>query len=174
MAITIDTITNNVQVDLTTKEVTGDGVFDKLMETATKHINAQFDKNRINGADYATVYLGMMQSVLAQSAQFALQKDTQSAQEALTNAQKDETLSKTIREEADNLSKIDVQEAQRLLYDRQREGFDDNKYQKLFETQMNSWGLMFSSGLLTQKPSIISSDKASELYNELTTDITAP
>ena len=53
------------------------------------------------------------------------------------------------------------------MLNRQREGFDDNKYQKLFEAQMNAWALMFSSGLLETKPSIISNDSASALYNTL-------
>ena len=58
-------------------------------------------------------------------------------------------------------------EKQTELYQRQKEGFDDNKYQKLFEAQMNAWALMFSSGLLETKPSIISNDSASALYNTL-------
>lgn len=57
------------------------------------------------------------------------------------------------------------------LYQRQKEGFDDNKYQKLFDSQINAWGLMFSSGMLTEKPSIIRSDKVSQLYAQLTSSI---
>ena len=57
------------------------------------------------------------------------------------------------------------------LYQRQKEGFDDNKYQKLFETQINAWGVMFSSGMLTTKPAIIASDRVSELYNSLTANL---
>lgn len=60
---------------------------------------------------------------------------------------------------------------QRELYSRQILGFDDNKYQKLFESQLSSWGLMFSSGMLTEKPSIITGDKVSQLYTKLTTGI---
>ena len=59
-------------------------------------------------------------------------------------------------------------EKQTELYQRQKEGFDDNKYQKLFESQLNAWGLMFSSGMLTEKPSIITGDKVSQLYTQLT------
>ena len=62
-------------------------------------------------------------------------------------------------------------EKQTELYQRQKEGFDDNKYQKLFESQINAWGLMFSSGLLTEKPSIIASDKVSALYTQLTASL---
>ena len=60
------------------------------------------------------------------------------------------------------------------LYQRQKEGFDDNKYQKLFESQINAWGLMFSSGMLTEKPSIITGDKVSQLYAQLTSGIVTP
>lgn len=62
-------------------------------------------------------------------------------------------------------------EKQTELYQRQKEGFDDNKYQKLFDSQINAWGLMFSSGMLTEKPEIIRSDKVSQLYNELTSSL---
>jgi len=143
--IPITDITSNVATDAG-YNVTGDGAFDNLMETVNAHIKAQFDADRIKESDIANMYVGIIPAVLAQSVKLAL--------EAPAAAKNEEVL-----------------EAQRLLYDRQREGFDDNKYQKLFETQMNSWGLMFSSGLLTQKPAIISSDKASELYNELTSGI---
>ena len=62
-------------------------------------------------------------------------------------------------------------EKQTELYQRQIKGFDDNKYQKLFESQINAWGLMFSSGMLTEKPSIITGDKVSQLYAQLTSGI---
>ena len=62
-------------------------------------------------------------------------------------------------------------EKQTELYQRQKEGFDDNKYQKLFESQLNAWGLMFSSGMLTTKPSIITGDKVSQLYTQLTSGL---
>ena len=60
-----------------------------------------------------------------------------------------------------------VKQANIDLLNRQKEGFDDNKYQKLFEAQMNAWALMYSSGLLSDKPTIISNDSASALYNTL-------
>lgn len=62
-------------------------------------------------------------------------------------------------------------EKQTELYQRQKEGFDDNKYQKLFDSQINAWGLMFSSGMLTEKPAIITGDEVSQLYNHLTSSI---
>ena len=64
---------------------------------------------------------------------------------------------------ADRASK----EAQTSLYKRQEKGFDDNKNQKLFEAQMNAWSLMFSSGMLTDKPSIITDKAVDTLYNKI-------
>ena len=81
----------------------------------------------------------------------------------------------TLTKMADDLQSAAKQrlnvEKQTELYQRQKEGFDDNKYQKLFESQINAWGLMFSSGMLTEKPSIITGDKVSQLYAQLTSGI---
>ena len=61
---------------------------------------------------------------------------------------------------------IDNVDAQRALYDRQRQGFDDNKYQKILDTQTNAWALMFSSGMLeaTSLPAAISSHQLNASY----------
>ena len=120
----------------------GTGVFDIIMKAANENIKIQNQTSRITGAEYAEVYLGTMQTAISESMKYILQKD---------NLIKDEELKQ---------ANID-------LLNRQKEGFDDNKYQKLFEAQMNAWALMFSSGLLTTKPQIISNDSASALYNTL-------
>jgi len=65
----------------------GDGVFDKLMQMVNLHIDDQFTKGRLKGADYATVYLGALQTVIAQSVSFTLQKGTTDAQIALIERQ---------------------------------------------------------------------------------------
>ena len=60
-----------------------------------------------------------------------------------------------------------LNEKQALLYERQKQGFDDNLKQKMLEIQLNAWSMMFSSGMLSEKPSIITNDEASVLYNNL-------
>jgi hypothetical protein len=81
-----------------------------------------------------------------------------------------------IAQEKLELAKQDaiLKEAQVRLTNRQIQGFDDNKAQKLFDSQINSWAMMFSSGLLDQVPSIISGDKVSELYCKLAGEIGVP
>ena len=58
--INVDDITNSG----------GTGVFDRLMTTINSQIETQFLEQRITGSEYATVYLGAMQSELSQSIQF--------------------------------------------------------------------------------------------------------
>ena len=120
----------------------GTGVFDIIMKAANENIKIQNQVSRITGAEYAEVYLGTMQTAISEAMRFMLNRD---------QSTKD----------------LEVKQANIDLLNRQREGFDDNKYQKLFEAQMNAWALMFSSGLLVTKPSIISNDCASTLYNTL-------
>lgn len=60
--------------DLTTGTVDGTGIFDALMQVTKAHIQEEYDKNRIKGPEYATVYLGAMQAVMDRALQFLLQQ----------------------------------------------------------------------------------------------------
>ncbi len=72
MATDVTPITN---ADLTTKVVDGTGIFDELMTAANAHLDSQWDKERITSTQYAEVYLGQLQSVLAQAVAFLLERD---------------------------------------------------------------------------------------------------
>lgn len=123
-SINIEDITANVTVSAD-HVVSGDGVFDDIMETVNKHIKAEYDANRITTTDYSTVYLGALQSVLTESMKFALEKDNAGLKAKVT-----EKNSKVL-------------DAQASLYARQEAGFDDNKHQKILDTQMNAWNITF-------------------------------
>jgi uncharacterized protein (DUF3084 family) len=62
---------------------------------------------------------------------------------------------------------ISVKNAQVRLHDRQIQGFNENKWQKLFEATMNGWGLAFSSGMLEYSPSIVNDESLTGLFNKL-------
>ena len=164
MAITVDfeDFSNGV-VDYTNPalpEWSGSGVFDKLMHAINGNILVQYESGRIKGPEYAQVYLGSMQTAVVEAMKFMLTKEQIAKDLDLKQAQIDKL----------NDDKL-TSAKQRDLYQRQIEGFDDNKYQKLFESQLSSWGLMFSSGMLTEKPSIITGDEVSQLYTKLTQGI---
>ena len=80
----------NGSLDPATNEWTGTGVFDVLVEAVNKNIEGQFNLGRINGTDYANVYLGGLQSVIAQSMQYLLQEKQVEAQTDLLVTQKNE------------------------------------------------------------------------------------
>ena len=147
MAINLAELTNGTTVvkevdGLNTPTWEGTAIFDVLVRIVNENLKIQYDAGRIKATDYAQAYIGGLQTCITESMKYIMQKD---------NLIKDE----------------DLKQANIDLLNRQKEGFDDNKHQKLFEAQMNAWALMFSSGLLTTKPSIISNDSASALYNTL-------
>lgn len=60
--------------DLTQTTLNGTGVFDVLMRATKVHLEAEFSKNRIKGPEYATVYLGSVESVMRTSLEFLMQR----------------------------------------------------------------------------------------------------
>lgn len=68
----------------------GSGVFDILISAVNKNIEGQYNKGRITSTDYATVYLGGLQSVIAQSMQYILEEKQVESQTDLLVTQKDE------------------------------------------------------------------------------------
>ena len=60
----ISEFTKNVYMDSTTFDVTGDGMFDDLMETASTHLISQFEAGRIHGEEYATAYVDIYKATL--------------------------------------------------------------------------------------------------------------
>ena len=81
MTISFDTLSN------ATTAPNGTGNFDELMQVVTLHLEAQFAAGRITGTDYATVYLGALQSTLAQAVTFALSMEKANADKLLVDAQ---------------------------------------------------------------------------------------
>ena len=73
--MTIPTVPKVTLPDLTVATLAGTGVFDTLMRAAKTHLDQEYTNNRIKGSDYASVYLGSMTQVLAQSVEFLLSKD---------------------------------------------------------------------------------------------------
>ena len=57
---------------LTTGEIDGTGVFDRLMKAAKLHLDEEFTSHRITGNEYSDVFLGALTAVLQVSVQFLL------------------------------------------------------------------------------------------------------
>ena len=116
--IDVKEFTDNVTTN-TNFEVTGTGIFDIFMDTATKHLTAQLDAGRIRGEDYATAYMQVYSVTLQAALQAWLQKDLIEAQ-------------------------IASEKAKGKLYNRQIEGFDEDYKHKILKICMDAWAVGFS------------------------------
>ncbi len=58
---------------LTQATTEGSGLFDVLMRATKAHLEQEFSKNRIKGPEYATVYLGALQSTMQTALAFLAQ-----------------------------------------------------------------------------------------------------
>ena len=125
--IDITEFTANVEkVEDENGAITGTGIFDILMNTATKHLQVQFDSGKISGELYASAYIQVYQVTLQTAKDIWLQKGISEAQLALLSKQ------------------INSEDAKRDLYRRQIEGFDEDYKQKILKIMMDSWAVGFS------------------------------
>lgn len=98
----------------------GTGVFDQLMMAINGNIKVQFDEGRIKGEEYATVYLGSMQSAITEGMKFLLNRksiekalELQDVQIAISEVQLAENsekwgIQKAVLENQLEMSNIDV------------------------------------------------------------------
>lgn len=152
MPIDIKEFTDNVQRDDVEYIVSGDGIFDTLMETATQHLKAQFEGNRFREEDYATAYVQIYQATLQAALQIWLQKGV--AEKQL------ELLAKQIESETNKAA----------LYRRQIEGFDEDYKQKILKIMMDAWSVGFSvakdSFEASGVPATMQKAAIDDLYND--------
>ena len=140
--VTVEDLTSGVQMD-SKYVVTGDGVFDAVMETINTHIVAQYTAGRLRAENVATLYVGIVPTALSESIKFLLQRKT-------------------------NTQQLRVLEAQEALYIRQKEAFDDNKYQKLFEAQLNYNGMVLQDADTPDILDVALEQKVNDVFNRLT------
>lgn len=150
--IDVTEFTNNVTTDTIDYTVTGDGIFDKLMDTATKHLKAQFESNRIREEDYASAYIQIYQTTLQAALEVWLKKGIAEAQLELLAKQ------------------LETEDAKKALYRRQIEGFDEDYKQKILKIMMDSWAVGFSvakdSFEATGIPAPMQKVTIDDLYNQ--------
>ena len=138
--IAITEFTANVKkVEDDNGAITGTGIFDVLMNTATKHLQVQFDSGKINGELYANAYIQVYQVTLQTAKDIWLQKGISEAQLALLSKQADLLSEQIISEgtKRNHLSKqIDLLNEQITLED--IKGNHLNKQTDLLDKQINS------------------------------------
>lgn len=148
--------------------VSGSGIFDTLMETATEHLKAQFEGNRIREEDYALAYIEIYKATLQAALQAWLQKGVAEAEIiskladiplkekqleiaeadlALKNAElplKEEQL-RLLKEQLKLLqAQAETEKGKAALYLRQIESFDESYKEKVLKMMLETWGVGFS------------------------------
>lgn len=135
---------------LTTGEIDGSGIFDKMMQISLLHVKDEYDSGRISGSDYANVYLGIITSMMQSAVQYAL-----SYQEiAKLNAEIGLLRQKTQTELAqtsdvliaglgfnDNTVLGGNTGRQAELYEAQKDGFFRDAEQKAAKLLIDTWSL---------------------------------
>lgn len=94
-----------------------------------------------------------------------LTKDIALEEEQILTQQNDRII-KTAQSNKD----LEVKTAQKELYIRQKEGFDDNARQKLLETQFNAFAMVYSSGMMDASatwPSALDGSQLSSMYDKI-------
>ncbi len=124
--------------DLTSGATDGTGSFDLLMRAVQAQLQQEYDDGRIVGAEYATVYLGAIQTALTVSSQFTLAVPK-------LNAEVDLYAQKLITEQAQTSDEVDDDDVggvlgkQMALYQAQTDGFARDAEQKLLSIFNDSW-----------------------------------
>ena len=125
--IIIEDVTNGSIIN---NEWVGTGVFDKLMNTVNKNIELQYLQGRIKGQEYATVYLGSLQAVLAQSIDYI-------KSEKMIEAQIAEIQDGTLRANTQLNDELLTSAKQRELVDAQIVGADYDNQVKSEQVSMS-------------------------------------
>lgn len=145
MALTNASLTQGSSVTNTNNVITGTGVFDDLMESVTAHLEAQFQLGRITGTDFATVYLGAMQSALQASVGYAIGQEKTNAEVALLTQKQTTEFGQTLVTGNTTPNANSILGKQTTLYGEQAKGFKWNADQKYLKTLLDAWAINIST-----------------------------
>ena len=122
----------------------GTGNFDKLMKVVTLHVEAQFNAGRITGTDYATVYLGALQSTLAQAVTFTLNMNKANNEADLLAQKKTTEYAQTLVTGETTPNANSVTGKQITLFTEQAKGFKWNAENKYLKTLLDAYAINVS------------------------------
>ena len=157
--VNISEFTRDVVKEDIKHTVSGEGIFDELMETATKHLQAQFEGNRIRGEMYAQAYIQIYIETLKAAIQIWLQKGVAEKQLELLESQ------------------TKSEDAKIALYKRQIEGYDENYKEKILKILLDAYTVVFSvaqEGFEGGIPKLITVSGINDICDIITKDLNIP
>ena len=138
--ITFNTLSDTTQSTLSAKT----GNFDELMKTVTLHLEEQFNAGRITGTDYATVYLGALQSVLAQAVTFTLNMNKANKETDLLTQKEITEFAQTGKTSSVLPDASSVSGKQITLFTEQAKGFKWNAANKYLKALLDAYAINVS------------------------------
>jgi hypothetical protein len=138
--ITFNTLSDTTQSTLSAKT----GNFDELMKTVTLHLEEQFNAGRITGTDYATVYLGALQSVLAQAVTFTLNMNKSNKETDLLTQKEITEFAQTGKTSSVLPDASSVSGKQITLFTEQAKGFKWNAENKYLKALLDAYAINVS------------------------------
>lgn len=139
MTVSITDLTSNVTT--TNNVVSGDGIFDDMMESVNSHLENQFQLGRLTGTDYATVYLGAIQSTIQTAAQYAMGVEKTNAEVAVLAQKQVTEYAQTQQTNNTAPATGSILGRQSTLYEQQAKGFQWNADQKYLDTILSAWSM---------------------------------
>ena len=159
--------------DVTTSAIDGTGALDHILRTVVEHVSEEYSAGRVEGSDYATVYLGSLQTALSESIQFILNRQASDKQAELLEEQRLNVAADTAlkRQQLINLEleALNIPK-QGALLDSQKANTDadtDNKEQQLVNLTLEAANIPKQGALLDAQV-----DKAAKENQLITQQIT--
>jgi hypothetical protein len=143
-ALTITDLTDNIATSAAFV-VTGDGVFDDMMETVNAHFDAQFQLNRITNTDFGQIYAEAVAAVLAQAVAYTIGVQKGNAEETLLFQKEVTEFAQTGQTTLVAPTAGSIQGAAALLSVEQAKGFLWNADQKYLKTILDAWAINIST-----------------------------
>jgi hypothetical protein len=164
-------------------------IYNVMSDRIKADLQDELNCKRINGNAYAQAYVTLMNNVITQSfgAIISLQTKETDMDRCVKQSQCDLNDAKKKAEDIKNgdldapdsiyEKNKDVLVTQKALLERQKEGYDDNKLQKLFDSQIKAWSVVFQDTDMTCVTPVIMNDAMVGIFNQLApddVDITPP
>ena len=147
--INIEDFTNGAVIDNGDSEDNryewqGTGVFDIMMNAVNGNIKVEYDNGRIVGQDYAAVYLGALQSTLANAMKFLFQEPQTELQ--LDKAREDLAL---LKDTHDDKVRMTSYQADKILEEKKAlvQSVIDNRKIKALDSLADTFGTFGAGGL---------------------------
>jgi hypothetical protein len=150
------------------------------MRSLDSHLDKQYTSGRIKGADYATVYLGALQTVLPQAIAFVLQQQKAEKEVDILDKQLEAATQDIVLKQAQSNEQIAASQAntavkqqiankQSDVFTKQAEGFDKDYRYKVSKALLD-----IRTTALTQGIEGISSEGGDSIVKDLLTEAGLP